>query len=71
MATPSGATVGEDVIRFANVNFPNKVLLTEKRVTLLIQVARKHEEFSVVTADESRMSLKLAPAHHLGDPGGL
>ncbi len=51
----------DEVVRYANVNFPNKVFLKAKRVTLLIQVARELQAWSRTTADESRMSLKLAP----------
>ncbi len=60
---PSAPTAeGQDeVVRYANVNFPNKVFLKAKRVTLLVQVARALEAWSRTTADEARMSLKLAP----------
>ncbi|MGQ9839665.1 MAG: CHAT domain-containing protein [Anaerolineae bacterium] len=51
----------DEVVRYANVNFPNKVFFKARRVTLLIQVARQLEAWSRTTADEARLSLKLAP----------
>ena len=50
-----------ELTRYANVNFPDRVLLTEKRVALLIQVTREHQDWSAVSADQSRMTLKLGP----------
>ncbi len=57
----AGAEATDEVVRYANVNFPDKVFLKAKRVTLLIQVARELQAWSRTTADEARMSLKLAP----------
>jgi len=50
---------GGGVTRYANVNFPSKVLITQRLVPLVIQIALEHEAWSIVSADESSMTLKL------------
>lgn len=60
-AVTLAAETPDEVVRYANVNFPDKVFLKAKRVTLLVHVARELQAWSSTTADEARMSLKLAP----------
>ncbi|MCU0501922.1 MAG: CHAT domain-containing protein, partial [Anaerolineae bacterium] len=50
---------GDDLTRFANVIFPATVLVTQQAVPLIVHVAQVHSQQSVISADESRMALKV------------
>ncbi len=56
-----GAGAAEEVSRFANVHFPNKVLLDQGAVPLIVHVAGHFQPGAQGTADEAHMSLKLSP----------
>lgn len=51
----------DEVTRYANVHFPNKVLLDQGAVPLIVHVAGHFQAGAKGTADEARMSLKLSP----------
>lgn len=55
------AAATDEVTRYANVHFPNKVLLDQGAVPLIVHVAGHFQPGARGTADEARMSLKLSP----------
>lgn len=65
------APSSEDVPRYANVHFPNKVLLDQGATPLIVHVAGHFQPGAKGTADEARMSLKLSPLTVVVRPEGF
>lgn len=57
-AAEPGDAPGE-VVRYANVNFPNKVLVTQQMAPLVVHIAARHAAKGVFTAEASRMTLRV------------
>jgi hypothetical protein len=57
--TGGGGPDAGEVSRYANVYFPSKVLVTQQMVPLVIHVAGQYQATSVLTADQSLLSLKV------------
>lgn len=55
---PAGAA-GQEVSRYANVHFPDKVLVTQQEVPLVVHVAGQHVATSRSTAAGARMTLRV------------
>lgn len=60
-----------EVTRYANVHFPNKVLIDQGAVPLIVHVAGHFQASARGTADEARMSLKLSPLTVVVRPEGF
>ena len=56
-----GAETAEEVSRYANVHFPDKVLVTQLEVPLVVNVAGQHVVTSRGTAEGTRMTLRAGP----------
>lgn len=61
----------DDVARYANVHFPNKVLVDQAAVPLIVHVAGHFQAGAKGIADEARMSLKLSPLTVIVRPEGF
>ncbi len=61
----------DDVVRYANVHFPSKVLIDQGAVPLIVHVAGHFQSGAKGVADEARMSLKLSPLTVVVRPEGF
>lgn len=69
--TRSLEPAGDEVTRYANVHFPNKVLLDQGPVPLIVHVAGHFQAGAQGAADEARMRLKLSPLTVVVRPEGF